>query len=65
MCVTQAEGKVDNYIDLADISPYPCKNRSQERVSRLTVVSHAAKYSRMRDHYHELFTRTTNSNFCA
>ena len=38
MCHTQAEGKVDNYIDLADIGPYPCKNPSQERVEYTDVI---------------------------
>jgi len=34
----QAEGKVDNYTDLADIGPYPTKNPPQDRVQYTEVT---------------------------
>ena len=34
----QAEGKVDNYTDLADIGPYPAKKAPQERVQYTEVT---------------------------
>ena len=34
----QAEGKVDNYTDLADIGPYPAKKATQERVQYTEVT---------------------------
>ena len=36
--VTQAEGKVDNYTELADFSPYPLKKIETERVVYTDVI---------------------------
>ena len=36
--LTQAEGKVDNYTDLAGIDPYPSKRVPPERVEYTDVV---------------------------
>ena len=59
MCLIQAEGKVDNYIDLANIGPYPSKNAPQERVeytdvipSSVSNIHYTGTHARARAHTH-------------
>ena len=44
VCLTQAEGKVDNYTELATIGPYPVKKAPQESVEYTDVIPSNVSY---------------------
>ena len=48
----QAEGKVDNYTELATIGPYPSKRAPEESVQYADVIPSNVSYKHTHTHAH-------------